>query len=325
MRLAAIINSQIARWYLKRSDLTEFLNFQYPTLALQWAGFVNEFCYQLNIPFAPYVRSAAFEPTNRCNLRCVTCPNSVKEIRKKGFMDFAMYKAILEASPYLDMVQLNGWGEPFLHPQIIEFILYAKSKGKRVYLYSNGTLINEARSAEVIKSGLDRIVISLDGVGKTYERIRGYPYSKIENQILSLIEKRDKMKSPLIIDVSMVGSKNTEGAIDEFKAQWKDRVSQAQVLSYFEHTPKLRRTKCRELWRGNPQVLWDGTVSPCCVDWDGELVFARVDRDGYSLQKLWNGEKMMNARHRHIKKIFHSTCSRCNEYSSERVTNRFGT
>lgn len=325
MRLSAIINSLIARWYLKRSELAEFLNFQYPTLGLQWAGFVDEFCYQLNMSFAPYARSAAFEPTNRCNLRCITCPNRTMETRKKGFMDFAMFKSILEASPYLDMVQLNGWGEPFLHPQIIEFIRYAKGKGRRVYLYSNGTMIDEARTTEVIKSGLDRIIISLDGIGETYERIRGYPYSKIENQVLALIEKRDKMKSPFIIDVSMVGSKDTEDAIDEFKARWKDKVSQVQVLSYFEHTPKQRRTKCRELWRGNPQILWDGTVSPCCIDWDGEMAFARVDSDGYDLQRLWNGKKMRDLRRHHIKKIFHSVCNRCNEYSSERVTNRFGT
>lgn len=324
MGLASIINTQIATRYLKRPQLFEFLNFQYPTLPLQFAGFVNEVCYQSNTLVAPYVRSAAFELTNHCNLRCVMCPNSKQETGKKGFMDFEVFKNILGANPYLNLVQLNGWGEPFMHPKIIEFIRFAKLKARRIYLYSNGTMINDELAYEVLTSGLDRIVISVDGMGQIYERIRGYPYSKIENQVMALIKKRDEIKSSLIVDVSMVGSVETEKFIDEFKNRWKDRVNRVQVLSYLEHTKKERHTKCREMWRGNPQILWDGRVTICCVDWDGELTFARVGPDGYDLQKMWNCKKVRTLRYLHIKKKFPVTCFQCNEYSSDRVINRFG-
>ncbi len=324
MGLAYWINTQVASRYLKKPELTEFLNFQYPTLALQYAALVNELCFRLNVTIAPYVNSAAFELTNHCNLRCLMCPNSQEDLREKGFMDFALFKKFLEENPRLNLVQLNGWGEPFLHSGIIDFIRFAKSKAKRVYLYSNGTMIEGELISKILDSGLDRIVISIDGVDQTYERIRNYSYAKIENQVKELIEKRDRTKSSLVIDVSMVGSRETQENIEQFRERWKDRVNRVQVLSYFDHADKPRSKKCRELWRGNPQILWDGRVTVCCVDWDGELVFAKIGPDGYRLPKIWNCPRVRTLRYLHIKKKFHPACHRCNEYSSDIITNRFG-
>ncbi|MFC1668550.1 radical SAM/SPASM domain-containing protein [Chlamydiota bacterium] len=303
MKPSFFLNKFIAKKYLKKPELIEFLNFQYPSLPLQFAGFINELCYHLQIYYAPFIRSAAFEVTNVCNLNCTVCPQNTNDFRKKGFMDFNLFRHILDNNKSLNLVQCNGWGEPFKHPQIIDFITYAKSKGKRVYLYSNGTLINEKLADEILESGLDRIIFSLDGIGDTYEKIRGYSYEKIEDQILLLIKKRKISNSNLIIDVSMVGSKDTENDIKIFKNKWKHLVNGIQILSYFDHTKKNRNSKCRELWRGNPQILWDGTVTVCCVDWGGEFNIAKIGPNGFNLQKIWNSEKIKTLRLLHTKNL----------------------
>ncbi|MBN3037965.1 MAG: radical SAM protein [Candidatus Omnitrophica bacterium] len=324
MGLSAFINKQVAKNYLGRPELAEFLNFQYPALTLQSAAFINELCYRLSLTLAPFVKSAAFELTNHCNLRCSICPNSRPQTREKGYMDLELFKKIISENPGLNLVQLNGWGEPFMHPAILECIKFAKSKGKRVYLYSNGTMIEGELATEILKSGLDRIIISIDGVDQAYERVRNFSYPEIENRVVSLINKRNELGSPLIIDVSMVGSKESEKDIDAFKMRWKIKADRIQILSYIEHSQKERTQKCRELWRGNPQVLWDGSVTVCCVDWSGELVFAKVGPDGYSLPKIYNCEKVKALRRMHTRKKFSGLCGQCNEYSSEYIVNRFG-
>jgi len=87
--------------------------------------------------------------------------------RQKMKMDMPLFKKIIDNASEIGVpeVKLNRFGEPLLHPLLIDMIRYTKEKDiPRVYFTTNGTLLNEALSREIITSGIDSITISLDGV-----------------------------------------------------------------------------------------------------------------------------------------------------------------
>ena len=115
------------------------------------------------------------EPTNICNLNCVTCMRNVWE-EPSGLMTEATFERVLagmqEFSP-LPKVFFGGFGEPLAHPKIIEMIRRVKRLGATVELITNGILLNEKRASALIEMELDGLWISLDGAtSQSYEDVR---------------------------------------------------------------------------------------------------------------------------------------------------------
>ena len=105
------------------------------------------------------------EPTSRCNLECRTCiRNSWDEAM--GSMSAGTFQAILEGLRLCEPVPdvfFGGFGEPLAHPMIGDMVAQAKQIGARVELITNGTLLDEKRSQQLVDAGLDRLWVSLDG------------------------------------------------------------------------------------------------------------------------------------------------------------------
>mgnify|MGYP003377932975 CR=1 FL=1 len=97
------------------------------------------------------------EPTNGCNLDCVTCFRNAWAA-DIGRMRDATFAAILEGLAAIDpppTVYFGGIGEPLYHPRTVEWVAQAKQLGARVELITNGTLLTEKRSRQLIDAGLD--------------------------------------------------------------------------------------------------------------------------------------------------------------------------
>lgn len=117
------------------------------------------------------------EPVGQCNLRCQMC--SI-QFRKDGppngppaFMDFNVFTRLLEQFPDLQDLQLQGLGEPMMHPRFFEMVEYAVARGIKVSTNTNATLMNAHRAEQCVTSGLGEIHISIDGAtAATYEGIR---------------------------------------------------------------------------------------------------------------------------------------------------------
>jgi len=89
----------------------------------------------------PYI--VDIELTNHCNLHCVFCGQRTMT-RHKGFMSKELFeKVVNECAKHKTPIRLIRWGEPFLHPEIMKFCEYAKSKGVPVHITTNGTLIKD--------------------------------------------------------------------------------------------------------------------------------------------------------------------------------------
>src|SRR5215471_8223839 len=107
------------------------------------------------------------EPVGQCNLRCRMCPI---QFRRDGppygppaFMDFDLFVRLLDQFPDLEELQLQGLGEPMMHPRFFDMVGYAVRRGVRVGTNSNMTLLNPRRSERCVTSGLGELNVSLDG------------------------------------------------------------------------------------------------------------------------------------------------------------------
>ena len=119
------------------------------------------------------------EPTNLCNLACRTCLRNAWD-ETGGEMSRATFERILDglrllAPPPLPGpdVFFGGYGEPLSHPSIVEMVAGAKALGGQVELITNGTLLTASLSLELIRAGLDRLWVSLDGAhAQSYSDVR---------------------------------------------------------------------------------------------------------------------------------------------------------
>jgi MoaA/NifB/PqqE/SkfB family radical SAM enzyme len=167
-----------------------------------------------NIP----VKTAHFELTNSCNLRCLMCPVNRIMKRKKEVMPFSVVKKIVDMNPGVETWGLNNWGESLLHPDFLKIVRYIKGKGKKVIFATNATLLSKRMSDRLAKLGPDEVLFSMEAVGKDYERIRGYPYEKVKRNILYFLSVVNRKKTHVQIPVT-VFEKN-EAKIGELKKEW---------------------------------------------------------------------------------------------------------
>ncbi len=145
------------------------------------------------------IRLLVIESTSRCNLKCEMCPrNSFK--CEHGDIDLDLFKRISKYFTPAIIVSLTGWGEPLLHPRLIEIINIVKKKGAKVGFTTNATLLDNEVSEKLIKSDLDFIDFSVDGGSQeTYEQIRmGAKFDDVINNIKNFIKIKETSgsKSP---------------------------------------------------------------------------------------------------------------------------------
>lgn len=267
------------------------------------------------------------EMTSHCNYRCIMCPNKDLDKTGKGYMDMTLYKKIVdEASPFVFDINLAHRGESLLHPRIIEAIAYAKDKGMYTRLHTNGSLLSEDVSREIVRVGLDRLSFSFDGYDKkTYEKIRkGGDFDKTIANIVHFLEikKEARSKNPVtaieVISFDEPDKQASQEAKDAFKARFANLPLDSFVMKELHNwAGKIDRgrrgkkyTVCPFPWNALI-IYWDGAVLPCTQDFFGEFIVGNVNTT--SLQDIWNGEGMRFIRERLATKNIDElkTCSEC--------------
>lgn len=311
----------VAEYILRKPDLADLIYIKYHSPNAIFKMAINYFTFRLRAKKSYKIVSLIIEPTNNCTLRCKVCPTRDNMTRKRGIMDFDLYKKIIDQNPNVSFIQLCLWGESLLHPQIINMIKYAKNKGIEVSFYSNATLLNKKMNHGLLTSGLDRIVFSLDGVDETYTKIRNFPYQKIEKNILSFLEDKKRLKSKTKVDVSMVICNETKSSLARFKKRWLPLADAVRVQPQNTYQKSERKKPCFELWRGNIIVLWDGAVVPCCVDFNGTLKLG--DANKQTLKEIFNAPLFQKIRLTQKEGKFPEICHFCTEYQTEEASSRF--
>lgn len=289
------------------------------------------------------------EPTNLCNLHCALCPVPLSK-RAKGFLSFDNFKKIVDDIPKLKFINFGYAGEPLLNKELFKMIKYASGLGIKTSVSTNTVFLHE-RIDEVLDSGLNNLIVCLDGATKeAHEKYRiGSNFESVRGNIKQLCDERKKrgLKEPWITLQSLVTkySENEMSAMTElakslgadsvnFKSlslgssvsvsdvERKERAEKflpsAKFSRYDFIKDKLILKSKPKLcsWLRQAVILWNGDVSTCCYDVDGALVVGNVLKDG-GFQKVWRSEKYRKFRKKIMRYEFAlcRNCTRTEDYA----------
>ncbi len=289
----------------------------------------------------PYAVSV--EPTTACNLSCPACPSGLKSFsRPTGKIDLLLHKKWLsEIASHVFYINYYFQGEPFLHPQFLELIKEANAKKVYTSTSTNAHFINEKKAKEIIRSGLDRLIISLDGLTQeTYEsyRIDG-KLEKVLEGAKHLVQAKKELKSAtphLIFQFLVVASNEHEipavnqlakdlgvnevrfksAQIYDFEKDGYLIPTNAKYARYVQTSEgwkfKFRlKNKCWRQW-SSAVITWDGKVVPCAFDKDANHVLG--DLNDTDFKSIWKGEKSILFKQQILKNRSENTiCTNCTE------------
>jgi MoaA/NifB/PqqE/SkfB family radical SAM enzyme len=134
------------------------------------------------------------EVTSDCNAACIYCPRTLYRDRwADRHLPLETFKKLVPAFSETRHVHLQGWGEPFLHPDFFEMVAIAKGAGCRVGTTTNGMLLNREKIEKVVESKIDIIAFSLAGTGDENDRIRkGTRLAKVLDAMRTLNEEKER-------------------------------------------------------------------------------------------------------------------------------------
>ncbi|MHB1006472.1 MAG: tungsten cofactor oxidoreductase radical SAM maturase [Chloroflexota bacterium] len=196
----------------------------------------------------PLVRDAQrvyLEPTTRCNLRCRTCIRSVWE-DGEGHMaasTFDRFLAGLAELPEVSRVVFAGFGEPLSHPRLLDMVEAVTKRGLAVSIATNGLLLDTRLTAELVRLGVDRLVVSVDGaLPETYADVRGADLARVVANLHILNETKRRLGAVLpLLGIEFVALRRNVHEVDALPALASelgaDRIIVSNVLAY---TAELR-------------------------------------------------------------------------------------
>ncbi len=187
-----------------------------------------------------------------CDLACPHCFRQYISTPDKIMKKELVIKLIDQASELgVPSMKFNWRGEPLLHPQLPDFIVYAKKKGiLETIINTNATKLDETYSKKLIDSGLDLLIFSFDGGSKkTYEKLR--PGRFKENRFESIyknIVEFCKLKKKLgsyypRTKIQMVLTKETMKEKNSFYKLFEDYVDDISVKQYTERGGQIKNLK----------------------------------------------------------------------------------
>ena len=270
------------------------------------------------------------EPTNFCNLKCPLCPSGNGEMRRaRGKMNLDQFKSLIDkVGDNLILLMLWNQGEPFINPCFTEMVRYARGKCIPTLTSTNGHFIrNDAQARAIVESGLDEMIVSLDGVDQeTYARYRvGGKIERVFDAVRLLVQARkDLGASKPLINLQFIVFKHNEEDLavaarlaaelqaDKFLVKTAQVYTAEEADTFLPGREELRRYSntadgdlevkgqpvrgCKVLWYSS-MVNWNGAVAPCCFDKDVDFEMGQAFA-GQSFGQIWRGRAYMDFRRR---------------------------
>jgi radical SAM protein with 4Fe4S-binding SPASM domain len=268
----------------------------------------------------------SIEPTTSCNLRCPECPSGLRAFsRPTGMLDEQLFRGMIDSvSGHLLYLTMYFQGEPYLNPKFLDMVKYAAAKKIYTATSTNAHYLDDENAKKTIASGLDRLIISIDGATQeTYAAYRiGGRLDKVLEGTRNLVKwKRElRSKTPHLVFQFLVVRPN-EHEIEAVKKIAEEigvdeiRFKTAQVYEYKNGNDlipendtysRYRRNAdgtwavknslenhCWKMWHSGV-ITWDGTMVPCCFDKDALHRMGDLKKE--SLRSIWYGEAYSNFR-----------------------------
>lgn len=261
--------------------------------------------------------SMAIEPTTACNLRCPECPSGLRSFtRPTGMLAEGMFHRLIdELAPTLLYLTFYFQGEPYLNPSFLQMVEYASGRGIYTATSTNGHYLRDEVAERTVRSGLDRLIISIDGTTQeTYEAYRiGGKLEKVLEGTRNIMEWKKKLRSqtPYVVFQFLVVRPNEHQIPEVYRLAKQLGVDAvglktAQIYDYENGSPLIPtqdqysryalqpdgtyRIKnaldhsCWKMWH-SCVVTWDGSVVPCCFDKDAHHQLGSLSER--SFREVW--------------------------------------
>lgn len=286
----------------------------------------------------------SIEPTTSCNLRCPECPSGLRSFtRPTGMLNPDFFRSIIDqVKKYTGHLTFYFQGEPYLHPQFMDMVHYASENGLVTTTSTNAHYLSEQNARKTISSGLDKLIISLDGITQeTYSAYRvGGSLEKVLAGTRTLLRFRGEMQAStpytifqfLVVrpnehEVELAKQLASEIGVDEivFKtAQLYDHENGNELMPENEKYARYKRgsdgkwriknkllNQCWKMWH-SCVITWDGAVVPCCFDKDAKHKLG--DLRNTTMQEIWKGHAYMTFRSAILKSRKEiDICANCSE------------
>ena len=282
--------------FIKKLTVGKLINFTKVYSSYLWSKLKGT-PIQWGLPF-----TVSIEPTTACNLKCPECPSGLRSFsRPTGNLKSNFFRKTIDGM-YKHMMYMIFYfqGEPYINPEFLDMVAYAHKKKIYTITSTNGHFLSMENAKKTVESGLDRIIISVDGTTQdVYESYR--KEGKLETVLqgarnLVKMKKELNATTPHIIFQFLVVKPN-EHQIPEIYRLAKEigidevKLKSAQVYDYENGNPlipeqakysRYRRkadgtfevknkllNHCWKLWHACV-ITWDGMVVPCCFDKDAK-------------------------------------------------------
>ncbi len=290
------------------------------------------------------------EPANFCQLRCPECPVGLRGERREakgergtpflgeargGLLTLELFHRILdEVKEHAHTMQFYFQGEPLLNKQLPEMIAAAHQVGLYTIVSTNAQALNRSTAEALVKSGLSRVIVSIDGFSEeSYAayRVGGSLHKALEG-LQHLANAKAEYHSRIRIELQVLRLKSNEHEWSWIKKNYKKLgathlIFKTAQLYDFEHGHPLMPTDerysrykktaagtyvhkkftnlspycliasspCKRLWSGCV-ITTNGDVLPCCYDKDHRHTYGNITQQ--SLAKLYHSTKANALRRR---------------------------
>lgn len=214
---------------------------------------------------------SVIETSSICNLKCEYCPcEKSKKHRNTGVMTIQTFVKAIEWVKYYERkgayrehndatlvdINLHGIGECLLNPHIVDMVRYAVKTIPQVKfrLCTNGILLTEKLCSQLAKAGLYSLEITDHN-------------AKVTARVLSFRER-------------YFANGNVARGFATLPHDWAGQVKWYKSWEEWE---------CLHLKYGLGVILWDGSITTCCLDAFNINVFGHIDQD-ISLLEMKSGE-----------------------------------
>ena len=284
------------------------------------------------------------EPTNLCNLRCPLCvTGNGSMMRPTGMMDFDTFKRLIEdLGDRIMYIVLYQQGEPYLNRDFNKFVAYATQRRIYVTTSTNAHYFDERNAEAVVRSGLDTMIVSVDGVTQeSYERYRvGGSLDKVMQGIRNLVaaKRRLRSKTPYIYlqfiimrhnehELEQMAQLSRDLGCDRFLKKTVQVENLEEAIAWLPSADRHRRYDLTDeqftVKRGGKGVCprpwlttlvnWDGTVVPCCFDKNGNHTTGDMQQTDHFVA-IWQSDEYNRFRQQMLSdRNAIDICKNCNQ------------
>ncbi len=275
---------------------------------------------------------------NTCNYACPHCyyPAYVERndysVQNMGETVFRRIADEVSQHPRTAL-RLIGWGEPLLHPNIIQFVEYMHGVGPEnaITLITNGYLLTPDRSLALMRAGLDLVEVSLDAFHEeTYSRRRKSrsrdAFSRVKSNVHAMMAQRNEHGFRTRVALSFIEepAPESEREFRAFRATWSDVVD--DIVKRPQHTfkgtlrehralPTARRA-CRGLFARCDVTPW-GEISVCYNDWERTDLLGDLNDAEASIADIWHGLLLRRLQVGQLGGDFVGICETCKDYNPD--------